>query len=220
MNEGETMLAPLRVLDLAGADGDGVTRLFADLGADVLKIEPPGGSPARGELPAVAGAGIPFALRNANKRSAVLDPAMDADRERFLDLAATADIVVDSGNPGRAAAFGTSCAELAERFSHLVALSVTDFGADGPYASWRATDPVFYAMSTALSRSGPTSGTPVLPPERHRVGHRRGAGRHGRHSSLTTTGYVAAEAITSTSPGSRRWCSRWIRRSGRRDRPP
>ncbi len=165
MNEGETMLAPLRVLDLAGADGDGVTRLFADLGADVLKIEPPGGSPARGELPAVAGAGIPFALRNANKRSAVLDPAMDADRERFLDLAATADIVVDSGNPGRAAAFGTSCAELAERFSHLVVLSVTDFGADGPYASWRATDPVFYAMSTALSRSGPTSGTPVLPPD-------------------------------------------------------
>ena len=165
MNEGETLLAPLRVLDLGGADGDGVTRLFADLGADVLKIEPPGGSPARGDLPAVAGAGIPFALHNANKRSAVLDPAIDADRERFLDLAATADIVVDSGNPGRAAAFGTSCAELAERFSHLVVLSVTDFGADGPYASWRATDPVFYAMSTALSRSGPTSGTPVLPPD-------------------------------------------------------
>ncbi len=164
VNDGETLLAPLRVLDLGGADADGVTRLFADLGADVLKIEPPGGSPARGDLPAVAGAGIPFALHNANKRSAVLDPAIGAHRERFLELAATADIVVDSGNPGQAASFGTSCAELADRLSHLITLSVTDFGADGPYASRRATDPVFYAMSTALSRSGPTSGRPVLPP--------------------------------------------------------
>ena len=43
-------------------------------------------------------------------------------------------------------------------------MSVTDFGADGPRASWRATDPVFYALSTALSRSGPTAGRPVLPP--------------------------------------------------------
>ena len=160
----EGLLTKLRVLDLGGADADGVSRLFADLGADVLKVEPPGGSPARHDRPAVSGAGIPFALHNANKRCTVLDPVDAADRIRFLDLAETADIVVDSGNPGRAAAFGTSCAELANRFGHLVALSVTDFGVTGPYASWRATDPVFYAMSTALSRSGPTVGKPVLPP--------------------------------------------------------
>ena len=85
-----------------------------------------------------------------------------ADRDRLIELAGTADIVVDGGN--QADAFGTSCAELAERFGHLVALSVTDFGGTGPYASWRATDPVLYAMSTALSRTGPTAGTPVLPP--------------------------------------------------------
>ena len=165
MNGGEGLLATLRVLDLGGAEADGVSRLFADLGADVLKVEPPGGSPARRDLPAVAGASIPFALQNANKRSTVLDPENPADRDRFLQLAGTADIVVDSGNPGRAAAFGTSCAALVERFSHLVALSVTDFGTAGPYASWQATDPVFYALSTALSRSGPTSGNPVLPPD-------------------------------------------------------
>ena len=113
----------------------------------------------------MAGASIPFALHNANKRSAVLDPSDAADRDRLIDLCRTADIVVDA-NPGGLAAFGTSCAALAERFGHLVALSVTDFGTTGPYASWRATDPVLYAMSTALSRTGPTSGTPVLPPER------------------------------------------------------
>ena len=112
----------------------------------------------------MAGASIPFALHNANKRSAVLDPDSAADRDRLIELAGAADIVVDGGNPAGAAAFGTSCAALAEQFGHLVALSVTDFGSSGPYASWQATDPVLYAMSTALSRTGPTSGTPVLPP--------------------------------------------------------
>ncbi len=81
----------MRVLDLSGDDGDAVTRLLADLGADVLKLEPPG------------------------------------------------------GNPGQAAAYGTSCADLADRFPQLVALSVTDFGTTGPRSSWRAT--VLYGLS-------------------------------------------------------------------------
>lgn len=160
----DALLASVRVLDLGGAESDAVSRLFADLGADVLKIEPPGGNPARHALPTIAGVSVPFALDNANKRCAVLDPAQAADRRSLLDLASTADIVVDSGNPGGAALFGTSCIELAQRFGHLVVLSVTDFGTAGPYASWTATDPVLYALSTALSRTGPTSGTPVLPP--------------------------------------------------------
>ena len=141
-----------------------VSRLFADLGADVLKIEPPAGSPARHALPSVAGASIPFALHNANKRSAVLDPDSAADRDRLIELARRRRHRGGRWQSGGAAAFGTSCAALAERFGHLVALSVTDFGTAGPYASWQATDPVLYAMSTALSRTGPTSGTPVLPP--------------------------------------------------------
>jgi crotonobetainyl-CoA:carnitine CoA-transferase CaiB-like acyl-CoA transferase len=154
------LLGALRVLDVGGAESDPVGRVFADLGADVLKIEPPQGSAARHVLPAVGDTSISFALQNANKRSAVLDP--EADRGRLLELAGAADIVVDGGR--RLTAYGTSCAELAERFDHLVALSVTDFGTTGPYASWQATDTVLYAMSTALSRTGPTSGTPVLPP--------------------------------------------------------
>ncbi|MGX9792012.1 CoA transferase [Mycobacterium sp. MMS18-G62] len=156
------LLRPLRVLDVGGAESDGVSRLFADLGADVLKVEPPGGSSARGGLPSVAGVSIPFALHNANKRGTVLNPWSAADRDRLIELAGTADIVVDSGNLPM---FATSCRELSERFGHLVALSVTDFGTSGPYASWRATDPVLYALSTALSRTGPTAGTPVLPPD-------------------------------------------------------
>jgi crotonobetainyl-CoA:carnitine CoA-transferase CaiB-like acyl-CoA transferase len=158
-------LAGVRVLDLAAGHGDAVTRWFGDLGADVLKIEAPGGSPARRARPTVAGASIAFALHNANKRGAILDPALQDDRRQFLGLVAGADILVDDGMPGQAAAFGATCAELARQFDHLVVLSVTDFGTTGPHAAWQATDPVLYAMSTALSRSGPPSGAPVLPPD-------------------------------------------------------
>lgn len=159
------LLASLRVLDLSDQDGDPVTRLLADLGADVLKVEPPGGSPSRANRPTLRGTSLGFALHNANKRATVLDPSDPDDRERLIELAGSADIVVDSGIPGQAAAYGTSCEALADRFPQLVALSVTDFGRTGPRSSWRATDPVLYALSGSLSRSGPTTGTPVSPPD-------------------------------------------------------
>lgn len=165
MTAGAALLAGVRVLDLCDGTGDGATRLLADLGAEVLKVELPQGNPARSALPTLDGVSIPFALHNANKQSAVLDPAEQDDQRRFFELAGGADIVVDSGTPGRLAAFGTSAAELADRFDHLVTMSVTDFGAQGPLAPWQATDAVLYAMSSALSRSGPTVGTPVLPPD-------------------------------------------------------
>ena len=161
----QALLTSLRVLDLCDDDGDAVTRILADLGADVLKVEPPGGSPSRTSRPTLRGTGVRFALHNANKRSAVLDPSDRDDRDRLIELAGNADIVVDSGLPGRADSYGTSCEELADQFPHLVALSVTDFGRTGPRATWRATDPVLYALSGALSRSGPTTGTPVSPPD-------------------------------------------------------
>ncbi|WP_343572182.1 CoA transferase [Mycobacterium sp.] len=161
----DDLLTSLRVLDLCDDDGDAVTRLLADLGADVLKVEPPGGSPSRTSRPSLRGTGVRFALHNANKRSTVLDPSDPDDRERLIELAAGADIVVDSGMPGQAAAYGTSCEAMADRFPHLVTLSVTDFGRTGPQASWQATDPVLYALSGALARSGPTTGTPVSPPD-------------------------------------------------------
>ena len=158
------LLASVRVVDLGGPESDGTSRLLADLGADVVKIESPAGAAHRTAPPTVAGASIAFALQNANKRSATLDPTDSRDREFFDELVAGADILVDGGRPGGASAFGTSCVELADRFPHLVAVEMTDFGATGPHAQWQATDSVLYAMSTSLSRSGPTTGRPVLPP--------------------------------------------------------
>ena len=165
MGDSGSLLASLRVLDLSAGEGDAVSRILADLGAEVLKVEPPGGSPARTALPRLGGTSVAFALHNANKRSAVLDPAVEGDRQRLLDLAGAADIVIDSGIPGRASAYGTSGADLADRYGHLVVLSVTDFGTTGPRSTWRVTDAVLYALSSALSRSGPPVGTPVLPPD-------------------------------------------------------
>ncbi|EUA88780.1 coA-transferase III family protein [Mycobacterium ulcerans str. Harvey] len=106
MQMADQLLAAVRVLDLSGGTADTVARLLADLGADVLKVEPPGGSPGRNQAPTLAGASIPFAVHNANKRSVVLDPNDAADRARLLELAAGADILVDSGLPGRPAATG------------------------------------------------------------------------------------------------------------------
>ncbi len=158
------LLASVRVLDASGPGSDGVGRLLADLGADVLRVEPPGGAGHRTALPTVSGASIAFALDNANKRSVVLDPADAGNRDRFDELVAGADILIDGGGAAGSEAFGTSALDLADRYGHLVALEVTDFGTCGPRANWHATDPVLYAMSTALSRSGPTTGRPVLPP--------------------------------------------------------
>lgn len=196
----DRLLDAVRVLDLSNGVADAVTRLFADLGADVLKVEPPGGclGVTRAQL---RGASIPFAVHNANKRSTVLDPFDDEDCARFLDLAADADIVVDTGVDERGAMFGTSAEELAARYPHLVVLSITDFGATGPRSSWRATDPVLYAMCGRCRDPAPP---PALRCCRRTASRRqpRPFRLHGPHSLHTTTDYVAAQAITSTSRGS------------------
>ncbi|TPG33708.1 CaiB/BaiF CoA-transferase family protein [Mycolicibacterium hodleri] len=158
------LLASVRVLDIGGPTSDGVSRLLADLGADVLKVEAPGGTAHRAARPSIGGISVDFTLDNANKRSTVLDPLEASDRDRFIELVGGADILVDGGGLSGAAAFGTSAVALADQYEHLVSLEVTDFGTTGPRAGWHATDAVLYAMSTALSRSGPTAGRPVLPP--------------------------------------------------------
>ncbi|MBJ7340996.1 CoA transferase [Mycolicibacterium sp.] len=158
------LLASVRVLDVGGASSDGVSRLLADLGADVLKVEAPGGAAHRATRPSIAGTSVAFALENANKRSTVLDPLEVADRDRLVELVGEADILIDGGGPVGTVAFGTSAEAMADRYEHLVAVEITDFGTSGPRSGWQATDAVFYAMSTALSRSGPTAGRPVLPP--------------------------------------------------------
>ncbi|MDP7533393.1 MAG: CoA transferase, partial [SAR202 cluster bacterium] len=98
-------LGHLRVLDLAGLEGQYAGKLFADLGADVIKIEPPGGdstramAPFAGDVPD-AETSLVFLNYNSNKRSAIVDLDTETGQETLKRLASTADVLIESNRPG------------------------------------------------------------------------------------------------------------------------
>jgi crotonobetainyl-CoA:carnitine CoA-transferase CaiB-like acyl-CoA transferase len=157
-------LAGLRVLDMADERAELCGRYLADLGADVVRLEPPGGSPSRWMAPFAAGRSAFFEVRNFNKRAAVVDLSSESGRERLLDLLARADVWIETTKPGRLAALGLDPVEMSERFPHLVVASVTDFGQTGPYRDYEATDDVLTAIGGEIFRSGVVGKPPVLVP--------------------------------------------------------
>ncbi|MFF3573670.1 CaiB/BaiF CoA transferase family protein [Nocardia jiangxiensis] len=157
-------LVGTRVLDLTDGLGESCGRYLADLGAEVIRVEPPGGSRSRSAEPTAAGTSIAFALRNANKFGITVDLASAAGAERFRELARSADVVVESSPPGRLAERGVGPAEIRAAAPGLVWTSITGFGQSGPYRDWVATEPVLYALSGVLSRSGAPGIEPLLPP--------------------------------------------------------
>src|SRR5581483_4017027 len=141
-------LAPYRVLDLTTEFGHLCGRLLADLGADVLKVEPPGGDPARAlapfydDLPGPERS-LPWWAYNTNKRSITLNLETPAGRALFRHLASTADFVVESFPPGHLEALGAgyeSTSQALPAGRSLVWVAITPFGQSGPRAGWRATD--------------------------------------------------------------------------------
>lgn len=152
----------MRVLDLADGRLQGVGRLLADLGADVVRVEPPGGSADRQGGVADSGAQLTFAVRNANKRSVVVDPESGA--ARLSELVAVADLVLVTP---RSTPYDVDLVR-AGRAGHrrLVVVELTDFGLTGPMRDWLGTPAVHFALSSVLSRSGlPEVPQPLLPPE-------------------------------------------------------
>ena len=137
----------IRVIDLSSGPAGGIaTMMLADYGADVIKVERPGGDPLR-RLTA-----SPVWLRG--KRSITLDLAEGAARERLRELAAGADVVVASFRPGRAEALGADYATLSEGNSGLVYCSVTGFGPRGPYAGYPGYEGVVAAKSGRMQHFG------------------------------------------------------------------
>ena len=160
------MLSPYRVLDLTTERGHFSGRLLADLGADVIKVEPPQGDPARHRGPFVDDIpGPDRSLRwlawNANKRSVTVDLSNPAGRERFLRLAQSADMVLESFAPGHMDGLGLGFEELSRVHCGLILVSISPFGQTGPYRDYQATDIVFWAMSGNMSITGESSGTPA-----------------------------------------------------------
>jgi len=159
------MLEGVRVVDLSRDPGAAyAARMFALLGADVVKVEPPEGDPARRRGPRRGDDGESsalFAYLNAAKRSAILDSAVDADRTTLLRLIGHADVVFEDGAPGWWKARGIDFAALTATYSQLVVVSVTPFGQDGPRAGWRATALTSLASSGQLALSGDPDAPPL-----------------------------------------------------------
>jgi crotonobetainyl-CoA:carnitine CoA-transferase CaiB-like acyl-CoA transferase len=144
-------------------------KLFADYGADVLKVEPPGGDPSRtwgpypGDAPHPEKSGLFFFL-NTNKRGVTLDPSTPRGRDLARRLAAQADVVVENHKPGALAAWGLDYPTLAAANPDLVMISITPFGQTGPYSDWLGTDLNAFHLSGASSRY---CGRPGEPPLEH-----------------------------------------------------
>ena len=158
-------LSHVRVVDLTDIRGALAGRMLADLGADVIKVEPPGGDPGRlvppfAENLAAPDGSLPFLFRNANKRGAVIDLGSSSGRERLTQLCDGADLLIENFSPERRAALGLEPASVRARHPELVHVAVGDFGLSGPRASWRAEPLVAFAASGALHPCG----FPELPP--------------------------------------------------------
>ncbi|MFF5290208.1 CaiB/BaiF CoA-transferase family protein [Paractinoplanes globisporus] len=143
-------LTGVRVLDRTDGLGETTSRLLADLGADVIRVEPAAGAASRQREPLVDGVSLYYATHNANKRAVVVDG------DDFLRLIDTADILVTNA----AADLGA----LRERRPGLVVVAVTDYGLTGPYRDWQATEWTHLALGGVLSRSGLPGREPLLPP--------------------------------------------------------
>ncbi|MBM9466431.1 CaiB/BaiF CoA-transferase family protein [Nakamurella leprariae] len=159
-------LTGLRIVDAVDGPLQGATRILADLGAEVIRIEPPAGSSARGTGMVVDGHDVTFALRNANKVGGTADLDDPADLARLHQVLATADVFVHDDPPAAAHARGLDPDSLRALNAELVTVSLRDFGAAGPRSGWLGTADVHAALSTVLSRSGlPEVPSPLLPPE-------------------------------------------------------
>ncbi|MDG2334587.1 MAG: CoA transferase [Myxococcota bacterium] len=159
-------LRGLRVVDLADENGELCGRLLADLGAEVIRVEPPGGAVSR-DLPPFAPDGrtsLYFGFRNLGKRSRVIDLESPDGRSAFEALLAEADILIESNQPGRLAELGLGATDLLERHPHLVVTSISDFGQDGPYAGYQSTNMVAVAMGGMMYRAGIPEKPPVMIP--------------------------------------------------------
>ncbi len=139
-------LEGVRVLDLGQyISGPCTAVLLAELGADVIKVEPPSGDPFRQWES--GGLNATFVAFNRGKRSICLDLKQQDERDALLELATTADVLIENFRPGVTARLGIDADAVCERNPRLVYCSITGFGASGPYAGMPAYDGVALGYS-------------------------------------------------------------------------
>jgi len=155
-------LAGIRVLDIASmlAGPYGATML-GDMGADVIKIEPPYGDESRAIGPKVENDSGFFVGINRNKRGIVLDLTKPEGKELYFRLVRTADIIVDNLRPQAKAKLGVSYEETCKYNPTIVCISVSAFGQDGPYGGRPGIDPLAQALSGFMSVTGEKEAKPL-----------------------------------------------------------
>jgi len=153
----------LRVIEFCNvAAGPFCGMLLADMGADVIKVEHPGGGDTMREWPPHShGFSENFASLNRNKRSVTLDLKEPADREKARALAAGADVVLENNRPGVMARLGLDYAALRRDNVRLVYCSISAFGQDGPRSQEGGFDLTLQAISGIMSVTGEPDGPPV-----------------------------------------------------------
>jgi benzylsuccinate CoA-transferase BbsE subunit len=163
-------LAGIRVLELADETGQFCGKLFGDLGADVVKIEPPGGEPYRHIGPFLDDIPHPerslsFWYYNTSKRSITLDIGTADGCHLFRRLAATADVVLETFRPGRLSALGCDYAALSRQNPGLILCSLTPFGQTGPWCHYLSSDLLHMAAGGQMTSSGyDETDVPNAPP--------------------------------------------------------
>lgn len=158
-------LAGIRVLDIAGPFGNYCGKLFADLGAEVILVEPPSGAPTRHRAPfgEVDGQRLPltFAYENTSKYGIVLDLDQDDGRAALCELVRSADLLIETEKPGVMASRGLGAADLRSIHPGLVYTSITGFGQTGPYAGYECEDIVALALGGLLGLAGEPDSPPL-----------------------------------------------------------
>ena len=162
-------LGHLRVVETGDTPAAYAGRLLADLGADVVKVEPPGGAPER-RLPPFAGGiehverSLTFLHANTNKRSLALDLAAARDRDTFTKLLLSSDILVEATPPGRLESWGITDGWLREAHPGLVTVSLTPFGRTGPYRGYKGSDAIANGAGGFLYGQGDDRRGPCTAP--------------------------------------------------------
>jgi benzylsuccinate CoA-transferase BbsE subunit len=156
------LLTGLRVLDLADGSGSLCGRILADLGADVIKVEPPGGDPARQEPPFAGDVPEPdrslsWFAANINKRGITLDRATETGCELFRRLVETADVVIETPLDGH----GLDYVALSSANPRLILATLTPYGLAGPLSACPASDLEVTAASGSLWLAGESGRPPV-----------------------------------------------------------
>ena len=150
------------MLDMTDERGQLAGYLLAALGAEVIAVEPPGGSRSRLRAPlGPTGLSLAHAAANRGKRSITVDLAAAEGRDGFGRLLEGADVLLVAGTPSEQAALGIDHTALSAAYPRLVVVSISPFGLHGPKADWAATDLTVWAAGGPLALSGDPNRAPV-----------------------------------------------------------